>query len=356
MRATLSLLKGLLRSQVRNRQALFWTLFFPVVIMFVFSFIGNTPSRIDLAIVGGGPKTHLVSQAFERATSLFRVTHMGEGAALSAVRSGQEDAALILPASLTGPSTGVRLAYNNSNLVTAQSAVVTIQAFMAQIDVAASGRPPAFVLHAAPLSRSRGSSYLDFLLPGLLALMIMQNSLFSIGSGLTRWKEKGIFRRFMATPVQPVQFLGAAVINYLIFGLIVSAIIVAFGIGILGAHIALPVVPLFVVVLLGMSAFLALGFIIAGVSRTQDATVPIVNLISFPMMFLSGVFFPLSTLPRLLRDIVSFFPLTYVAGAVRSLMSGQAASLSGAVLTDVYGMLAWLIACGAVAAFTWRWE
>jgi ABC-2 type transport system permease protein len=356
MTATLTLLTGLLKQTVRNRQGLFWTLFFPVVLMLVFSLLGNSQSRIQLAVVTPRSGPSPVVAVF-RHSSLFQVHRMSKAAALAAVESGKMDAALIVPAA-DGPPAGTTLTlrYNNADVLSAQQTVGAVEAFVAQTDLALSGRPPIFRLRAEPMSHSRGDTYLDFLLPGVLALMAMQNSLFGIGSGLTRWKEKGILRRFRVTPLSPAQFLGATVANYVVIGLVTSAIVIGIGVAFLHASVLLPVGPLALVLLLGMATFLAIGFIVAGVSRTQEATVPLINLISFPMMFLSGIFFPVSSLPKVLAHIVAYFPLTYMASGLRGLMSGQLTWHAAALRTDLVGMAVWLVVTGVIAARVWRWE
>ena len=215
------------------------------------------------------------------------------------------------------------------------------------------GRPG---VAASPLAHSRAATYLDFLLPGVLALMVIQNSLFGIGSGLTRWKEKGILRRFRVTPLRPPELLGATVLNYIAVGLATSVIIIGIAVGFLHASIVLPIASGVLVLLLGMASFLSIGFIVAGISKTQEATIPIVNLISFPMMFFSGIFFPVSSLPKVLAHIVNYFPRTYLAGALRGLMSGQLTLGASALRTDLLDMAVWLVATGIIAARVWRWE
>ncbi len=355
MKPVITLLRSLLRQTVRNRQGLFWTLFFPVVLMVVFSLLGNTKSQVSLAVVTSRSTSAGVVRIMEK-SPLFHVRTMGRRAALAAVRSGRMDAALLVPAAPRARTTTLALRYNPANSLSAQQAVGAVQALVAQADLMLSGRPPLFRVRATPLVHARASTYLDFLLPGVLALMTMQNSLFGIGSGLTRWKEKGILRRFRVTPLQPLQFLGAAIMNYLLVGLASSAIIIGFATGLLHASVDIPLGPVTLVLLLGMGCFLAFGFIVAGVSRSQEATIPIINLISFPMMFLSGVFFPISSLPKILTHIVDYFPLTYVSGALRGLMSGQLTWHDAAFRGDLLGMAVWLVLGGAVAARVWRWE
>lgn len=349
------LTRSLLRQTIRNRQGLFWTLFFPLVLMVVFSFFGNSESRVDLAIVTPPGSSPVVVTAFQH-SPLFAVKKLSRQQALQAVQRGQMDAALFVPATQTKRTTLLTLRYNNANVISAEQAVGAVEAFVDQADIDLSGRPPLFQVSAQAMTHSRSASYLDFLLPGILALMTMQNSLFGIGSGLTRWKEKGVLRRFRATPVQPLQFLAAAVINYVVVGLVSAAIVIGFATAILHASVTIPLGPTVLVLLLGMGSFLSIGFIVAGFSKSQEATIPIINLISFPMMFLSGVFFSVSSLPHGLAQIVQYFPLTYVADALRGLMSGQLTMGSPALTKDLFGLVIWIAITGVIASRTWRWE
>ena len=355
MNAVITLTRSFMRQTMRNRQGLFWTLFFPVVLMVIFSFLGNSQSRINLAVVAPNGQATAVVRAFKQ-SPLFHVKEMSRPNALKDVQRGQMDAALFVPPAQAHHTTTLTLRYNDANMVSAQQAVGSVEAFVSRADIALSGQPPLFRVSAKAMTHSHSSTYIDFLLPGLLAMMTMQNSLFGIGSGLTRWKEKGVLRRFRVTPVKPIQLLSATVVNYIIIGLASAAIVVGFATTILHASVVVPLGATILVLLLGMATFLSIGFIVAGLSKSQEATIPIINLISFPMMFLSGVFFPVSSFPPFLDHIVQYFPLTYMADALRGLMSGQLTMGATAFGTDILGLLVWLVATGAIASRTWHWE
>ncbi|MDA8345918.1 MAG: ABC transporter permease [Thermaerobacter sp.] len=347
---------ALLRTLMRNRQALFWTFFFPVLLMVVFGFLGNSNFKMHLLVAGGGSQAERkVVQAFEK-IPYFHVQTKGKSAAIHLVKIGQADGVLVLPTNAATPPWKAELIYNSSNVQTAQQTVSAVETAAAQINLAFTGRPAALVVQAKAASGSRSSTFLDFLLPGILALMAMQNSLFGVAGSLTRWKEKGVLRRFLATPLRPLQFLGGVVLYQLVFGLLTSAVIVAIAMVFLHANVSLPVIPLLLVVVIGMAAFLSLGFVIAGVSRTEEATLPIINVISFPMMFLSGVFFPVTTLPHFLRTIVQYLPLTYLVDGIRGMMSGQYAPWSAQVGGDMLALLIWFVVLATISARTWRWE
>jgi ABC-2 type transport system permease protein len=124
---------------------------------------------------------------------------------------------------------------------------------------------------------------------------------------------------------------------------------------ILNAQEVLHPLTLAVLLVLGVGTFLALGLAIGGMAKSQEAVMPMINVVAFPMMFLSGVFFPVSSLPGTLHTIVNFLPLTFLASGLRSTMNGGVV-WNHALMTDALGLLAWMVLSVAVAVRTWRWE
>lgn len=356
MPAYLALVRGLLRSTLRNRQALFWTFFSPLLLMVVFSFLGNQASAAKVYVAREpGPVYRAVARVVGHAGAVTLVPEPSLDAALAALRGGRLDAVLVPPDAMGGTEPARLTAYvNTTNYIQAQQTEGLVAALVAETNQALVGRPPALTVRFRAVA-GRTVSYLDFLVPGILALMAMNNSLFGLAGTLTRWKEKGVLRRFLATPLPPVVFLGATVTNQLVTGLVSLAIILAVAVYGLHAHETLPLLPLTALLVLGVACFLALGFLIGGVARTQEAVMPLVNLVAFPMMFLSGVFFPLSTLPPFLRHLVGWFPLTFLVDGLRRMMNAGVA-WNGDVTRDVLGLAGWLAVIVAATSRTWRWE
>jgi ABC-2 type transport system permease protein len=347
-----AVLRGLFLTTLRNRQGLFWTFFSPLMFMVVFSLFGNggqAPLRLYLA---GNPATvHLVRAVLRESHAVTLVRERSVRQAVTAIRSGQLDAAMVFP-STRGGSVGVYV--SRTNPLQAAEAEGVLGALVSELNVALSGRPPLFVprFHAVA---GQSLSYLDFLVPGILALMAMNNSLFGLAGLLTRWKETKVLRRFLATPMRPVHFLGAAILNQLVVGLLSLGIVLGVALGIMHAHETIDAGPLLLVLVMGVGTFLAIGFFIGGIAKSQEAVLPIVNIIAFPMMFLSGVFFPVSTLPSALRHVVAVLPLTFLVNALRGMMN-SGIHWNAQMTTDVAGLLAWLLAAIVATARTWRWE
>ena len=122
------------------------------------------------------------------------------------------------------------------------------------------------------------------------------------------------------TPMKPQDFIAAQVAMRLI--VLLAQIVVLVGVGILFFDLQFMgrLLDLFAMGLLGGAVFLAIGFFLAGIARTEDQVVPLANVVSLPMMLLSGVFFSRANLPEPVRVVTEFFPLTYLADGMRSIV------------------------------------
>ena len=187
----------------------------------------------------------------------------------------------------------------------------------------------------------------------MVALTIMQLGLFSVAFGFVQLKRTGALRRLFATPTNPTYFLGAQVTSRLIIG--EAQVLILLGIGLwFGLQLVGSVALLLAVAALGSIVFLAMGFGVAGWAKNEDQAAPVANLISLPMTFLSGVFFPREAMPDFLQRITDFLPLTYLAEALRKITNDGAgvADLSN----DVLGLTVWAVIAFLIALRLFRWE
>lgn len=355
MPAFLALLRGLAISTIRNRQGLFWTFFSPLMFMVIFSFFGSvngtSPLKAYLS-TPPGPMGQSVRAVLTRVKVIQLVHESSVSQAMGAVRNGKLNVVLTLS---DGPGPRVINAYyDNSNVVEAAQTRGVIAAIVSEVNTVLSGRPPTFGLRLHAVA-GQNVTYLDFLVPGIMALMAMNNSLFGLAGTLTRWKEKGVLRRFLATPMKPFAFLGASIVNQLMTGLLSLGIVLGVAEVGLHAHEHLPWLPLTLMLALGVSCFLAVGFLIGGIAKSQEAVMPIINIVAFPMMFLSGVFFPVSTLPLLLRHIVAVLPLTFLVNGVRAMMNAGV-TWNHAITIDALGLGGWLVVVALATMRLWQWE
>jgi ABC-type multidrug transport system permease subunit len=200
----------------------------------------------------------------------------------------------------------------------------------------------------------KGVRYVDWLFPGILGMNMMFSCLFGVGYVVLRYRKSGFLKRLHATPLSAFEFLSAQVLSRLALILVVTAILY-FGIGaIIGFHIAGSGVLLAVVTILSALSMIALGLTIAARFSSEELVGGILNLLTWPMMLLSGVWYSLEGSPRWVQSIANVFPLTHAIDAARSVM------LDGAGVAQIAPHLLYLgltaLAFLAFAAWSFRWR
>lgn len=341
---------------VRNRAALFFSLFVPLLIMLIFgvlNFGGST--TISLGLVDGATNeaSRTLVAALE-ATDTFELDRGDSHVELAQLKDGHRDLVLVIPADYElappTPRTAGLVAYSNqAKPEQAQLGGLLLNALVGQLLAGGSGAPLVAIM---PLA-GRSLGYIDFLVPGILGLTLMQLGLFSVSFGFVQLKRTGALRRLFATPTSPAYFLAAQVTSRLIIGL--AQVLVLLGVGLwFGLHLVGSIALLMAISLLGSIIFLAIGFSIAGWAKNEDQAAPVANLVSLPMTFLSGVFFSRDAMPDILRTITDFLPLTYLNHALRSVVNdGAGFDVIGG---DLLGMAAWAVIAFVLAVRLFRWE
>jgi ABC-2 type transport system permease protein len=196
-------------------------------------------------------------------------------------------------------------------------------------------------------------NFISYFVPSMLGLSVMQVGIFA-AIPLVADREKLILKRLAATPLRRWQLVGSNVAMRLLIALIQAVIIVAVGVAVFGVQIVGSLLLAAAFIALGAMAFLALGYVLASFTKTEEAANGMTSVVQFPMMFLSGTFFPLEQMPEFLRAIARVIPLTYLSDALRQVMVGGSAFAPLWVCAAVLG--AWLIVCFGIAARTFRWQ
>jgi ABC-2 type transport system permease protein len=347
---------------VRNRAAVFFSLFLPLIIMLIFgvlNFEGTTEMDVGIVDEAGNEASATIIERLDAYEYLI-LHDGGESEELANLENGERDFVIVIPEGWAAPQPGTEsglVAYaSNADPAQAQVSQGLLQQAVGQALFAPAGGGGGGAF-AAPLRfesiETRDLGYIDFLVPGIVGMTIMQLGLFGVAFGFVQLKRTGALRRLFATPTSPAYFLSAQVLSRLIIGIVQVAIL--FGVGIwFGLQMVGDYATLLVIVLIGSAIFLAVGFAIAGWAKNEDQAAPVANLISLPMMFLSGVFFPREAMPEFLRGITQFMPLTYVNEALRSIVNEGAALTS--LAPQLLGMSVWLVITFVLAIVLFRWE
>ena len=329
MRTFLDFVKANLQMVLRNRQALFWTFFFPVLLMgllgVVFGQQNAFTAKLGIVDQDSGPAAQQVIAAFRSVPALtVRVTH-DEAAALSALKDGRYAAVLVLPAGMQANYARGTLSlpyyYDNSSLVQASGVNSVAQQVLTQLSYRVTGTQPKFTLEEQGIA-AKGFNYIDFLVPGVVAMALMTNGIYGVSGTFVEYRQRGVLRRLKATPMPLASFVGARVLVNLVMALIQAGLVIA--VGVLFFHVrmmsGLTALNVVVLALLGAGAFITIGFFVAAIAKNVESAAALGQVIGTPMMFLAGIFFPMDNAPAWIQPVVKAMPLKYLADALRAVI------------------------------------
>jgi ABC-2 type transport system permease protein len=323
-----------LKMLYRDRQALFWALAFPVIFVVVFGLF-DLESGPEVRITVVSPPSSPLSATFVRElkeADSFDVTSSSDLArARRRLADDDVDLVLALPEGAETPMARatVRAFYDRSNFQENQPALTAVDQIVGGINLRLAGveSPPVTVDRRAVAAKD--VSYYDFLLPGFVAMGVMNASIIGMAVAVAQFRHQRILKRILATPLPPIRFLSAQVAARLLLSLVQTALILAVGMLVFGGRVYGNMVWLFVLAAFANLVFLNIGFAVAGRSPNPDSAQGVANAVALPMMFFSGVFFPTDTLPSFLQEVVAFLPLTPLIEAMRKI------SLDGLPITEV---------------------
>jgi len=344
---------------VRNRLALFFSLFLPLVIMLIFGVLNfDAGSSVSLGLVDEAQTdaSRALAGALDEVES-FDVSTGSRGDELAALESGDRDLVAAIPAGWGADGRFAPLeAYAAAGTQQqAQVGSLILNSIALRMAVSSGGAGvdlPASMVDVE-IVNARDLGYIDFLVPGILGLTIMQLGLFGVAFSFVQLKRTGALRRLFATPTAPGYFLGAQIASRLVLGLAQVGILLGIGLA-FGLNLVGSVVLLMAVALLGAVIFLGMGFAVAGWAKNEDQAAPVTNIISLPMMFLSGTFFPRDAMPEVLRGVTEFMPLTYLNHALRTIANEGAGP--GDIGSDLLGMAIWAGIAFVLAVRLFSWE
>ena len=346
---------------LRNRQALFFTLFTPLIIMTVFGFLGfDRVPKIDVGYAITAPPTEGTKAIIEQLKQVpaFEMKGGTEVEERQAIADGERSVVFIIPYDLVpdvqdGSSREILVLTNAGEEQQASTAVGILNQFLDKTNLAIN-RSPILLTARTESVNARNLKYIDFLVPGIVALSIMQMSVFSVAFVFADYKEKGILKRLLATPMRPYQFVTANVVTRLLVSILQAAVLIAVGVLLFKAHVFGSYLLMLLVVILGAIMFLGLGFTISGIASSVESVPALANLVVFPMFFLGGTFFSLDIMPDWLQNIARFLPLTYFSDALRSVMIDDAGF--GDISKDLLWMAGWAVVLVILANFTFAFE
>ena len=199
-----------------------------------------------------------------------------------------------------------------------------------------------------------GSRYVDWLIPGIIALNIMNNGMWSIGFMTVQARLRKLLKRLAASPMKKQEFLIAQVLARLLFLGPEIAVPLLFGALVFDVPIRGSILNIGVVALAGALTFSAIGLLLGSRARTLEAISGLMNLSSVPMWVLSGVFFSSSNFPAVMQPVIHALPLTALVDALRAVVL-EGASL-GEIRIELLTLMTWAIATFAIGLRIFKWR
>jgi ABC-2 type transport system permease protein len=347
-----------LRMYVRDRQSMFLAFFFPLLFMFALGLAVDTgPTPIEISVIeqATSPGSAAILEGL-RANGALTINLEAEQQARAALEAGNRALILLLPElSLDQVNAGLSLEtlVNAGDPVRTQQALGILSGVLQELEHELRGTEPMFALHVEDVL-ARQSRYVDFLIPGLLAFMVMQLAITGSGFNIVEYKRKGILKRPFVTPMRPFDFIASLIAMRLVtilaqISLILIIAMLVFQIQFIGS-----IVLMYLFVIAGGILFLSLGFALGGLAKTQNAIILLGNLIIFPQVFLASVFFPIDSLPGFLQAVARILPLTFVSEAIRSVAN------QGAGIAELWPQIAGLVVWTGIGLFLavrfFRWS
>ena len=358
-----------LKMYFRNWQGIFWSLFFPAVIMVILGFInfgGFNPPNVGVVDRSQTPVSTRLTVLLEGFVSedALDLTVGTEEQLSELMENGDLDLIFVIPDGFaeTKERSVVLVRADIRKPEEKAVALAVLNASLNQLLEEIEEVPPQFILENRFSVAESGvevdeEEFSDFLVPGIAAMAIMQAGIFGVVFSLVRFRAQGVLRRLFATPIGANHFLVGQIVTRLTIALMQAYILLIAGALILDVSVGGTVaawLSLTVMALLGGALFISLGLAISGWAKTEDTAAPVSNIIALPMMFMSGIFFPTDVLPDALQNVVQFLPLTYLADGMRE------AALDGSSLLELgpelLGLGIWTAVLFALATRVFKWE
>ena len=359
MATFLSLVRTNFIMVIRQRALIISSLGLAVISVLVFGFLfgNNGAAKTQLGVVDedhSQVSAQMLSQL--QKNGAFTVYTGSENEEQQALKDGNRDAVLIITPGF-GAQVGqgdahLQVFYNQSNPVTEAGTKLAISAIVDGINRAATNQPGPVTLDEQGVA-AKNLRTIDYVTPGMIGMLLMWANL-TVAIQLVFWREQGITKRLAATPLAPIAMISGQLLARLLLSVAQEVVLIALAIWIFNIHIYGNWGLLALVIVLGALTMLAIGFAVAGFFKKSQAANAGILLVSFPMMFLGGSYFPVSQISGVLGTIIHALPLYYLNDALRQIVNNGAGW--AAIQTSVLVLAAWIVASMLVTWRAFRWQ
>jgi len=356
----LAITKASLKTTFKSPQAVFFSLFFPIVLIMIFGALGGRGGiSVDVAFDPQSDTTNAVYQSI-RNNPVFNVEKADPKELDDRLKKGRITALINIKKVADADSKSSYDIHLKTTSASQKDVPVLESILRDVINTINAQKTPSYSSYASvskEMIEGRRYKMIDFFLPGMLGFSLIGAAVFGVAFVLFSLRETLILKRMYTTPIKRGYIIVGESIGRILFQLTTAVVIILFGTYFYGFTLSngwITFAELMILAFLGLLVFMGFGYLISSIAKNQNVIPIYANLFMFPQYFLSGTFFNKSALPEGMQPIIKFLPLTALNDAMRNV------SFEGAHLTDcgpqIGILLMWTVLVYALAIKFFRWE
>lgn len=360
LRAMWAVTKASLKATFRSPQSVFFSLFFPIVLIWIFGALGRggTPS-VDVALEKNADTTNNFYFSLKQNPVLHFISEKNKDIN-DELKKGRIAAVVDIQKNNDTTSHSpyiVHLRTSSASQRDFQTALSAVNGSISYMDKQKFPDNKTIATVTQSVEEGRKYRMIDFFLPGMIGFALIGSAVFGIAFTFYSLRDTLVLKRMYSTPIKREYIILGESISKVLFNLLTVVVLIAFGHYTYGFYLAngwITFIDMLIISFIALLVFMGFGFFISGVAKNQNVIPIYANLFMFPQYFLSGTFFPRTALPAFLQPILKFLPLTAVNDAMRN-VAFEGASIASC-WQQILILAVWGIIIYAVTAKVFRWE
>jgi ABC-2 type transport system permease protein len=358
LKAMFAVTKASLKATFRSPQSIFFSLFFPIVLIWIFgSLSGNSVPTVDVSMDHKSDTQNVLAYKIMKNPVLHFVSNNNN--VDDQLKKGKITAIINIQRSndSTKPPYVVNLKTSSASQKDFQLLQSVITGTISRADSALFQDNKSIASINETVVSGRQYKMIDFFLPGMIGFSLIGAAVFGIAFLFYSLRETLVLKRMYSTPIKREYIILGESISKVLFQLLTVVVLVVFGHFVYGFYLArglITFIDMIALSFLALLVFMGFGFFISGISKNQNVIPIYANLFMFPQYFLSGTFFPKSSLPAFLQPIIKLLPLTAVNDAMRN-VAFEGSSLFSC-WPQILVLLVWGVIIYFITARVFRWE
>ncbi len=348
----------------RDKVAIFFVFFFPLIFLFVFGGIFGRDSDVSFNVALINKSDSQFAKQFVKEAKKDGVLKVDAEVktlqqAKEKMNQGELDASIVLPENFGEvgkdryPSGEAKILYDENNAQAGQTLGSIMESIFKEINAGIVPTVTPFTVKTESTA-TKGMTQFDFIFSGLLGFTILSLGIFGPTEVFPKLKQKGVLRRYHTTTIKVWQYFVGNVISNAIVGLLAVAAMFIVALTIFNLNMKGDYLSIALLIMLGTAVLFGVGLAVGGWAKNPNQAAPLAQIITFPMMFLSGIFFPRFLMPEWLQGISGYLPLTPLVDGARLIITEGQTLMQ--IMPQIGLLVAWGVVIYIIAFRVFRWE